>query len=64
MLFWEGNAYKYMSVPRTVEPSGIADDGSTCNPHPMVYGNVAPNEQPKAMRWLRKKPMQVSKATQ
>ena len=50
-----------MSVPRTVEPSGIADDSS--NPHPVVCGDAAPNEPQIEMRWLREKPTQVSKTT-
>jgi len=28
------------------------------NPHPVVCGNVAPNEPPIEMKWLREKPVQ------
>jgi len=42
-------------------PSGLADDGITRNPHLVVAVNVAPDEPPIKMRWLREKLVQVSK---
>ena len=42
-------------------PSGSADDGITRNPRPVVCGDVAPSEPPIEVRWLRGKPVQVSK---
>jgi len=41
-------------------PSGFADDGITRNPHLVVRGDVAPDEPPIKMRWLREKPVQDS----
>jgi len=52
-----------MSVPRTVEPSGIADEGFPRKAGSVVPANVAPNEPQIGMRWLREKPTQVSKTT-
>ena len=35
----------------------------TRNPRPVVRGDAAPNEPPNEMKWLREKPVQVSKVT-
>ena len=40
-------------------PSGFTDDGITRNPHPVVCGDVVPDEPPNQMKWLREKPVQL-----
>jgi len=52
-----------MSVPRAVGPSGIVDEGFPRKVGTTVPANVAPNEPQIGMKWLREKPVQVSKAT-
>jgi len=41
-------------------PSGLADDGITRKTAQVVAVNVAPDEPPIRMRWLREKLVQVS----
>jgi len=47
-----------------MKPSGIADDGALSVRRVLwCPADVAPNEPSRAMRWLREKPVQDSKAT-
>jgi len=52
-----------ISLPRNgiMKPSGSADDGTPRKTAPVVAVDVAPDEPPIKMRWLRGKPVQVSK---
>ena len=61
-VFWKHNSYRSSPTLKIMKPSGIADDGAlSVRRGSMVPADVAPNETPRAVRWLREKPLQTLK---